>query len=286
MIRRFSADNVGIGEGSDFIRDFLRGKGIGTRRASKPQTTPLFTKKQILGEEAMKEVLRAKQLRKQFVTGDVVVNALAGVDFTIDEGELVVVLGPSGSGKSTMLNIIGGIETITSGELYYQDVAVHALNSAGLTEYRRKYVGFVFQFYNLMPNLNALENIQLAGELSSDPLDAKELLDGVGLTERAGNFPAMMSGGQQQRVAIARALCKNPDLLLCDEPTGALDTKTGVDVMRLLTDFNKKYRKTIIIVTHNPAIAQVANKVYYFRDGHIERLVVNEHPLSVDEVAW
>ncbi len=234
----------------------------------------------------MKEVLRAKQLRKQFVTGDVVVNALAGVDFTIDEGELVVVLGPSGSGKSTMLNIIGGIETITSGELYYQDVAVHALNSAGLTEYRRKYVGFVFQFYNLMPNLNALENIQLAGELSSDPLDAKELLDGVGLTERAGNFPAMMSGGQQQRVAIARALCKNPDLLLCDEPTGALDTKTGVDVMRLLTDFNKKYRKTIIIVTHNPAIAQVANKVYYFRDGHIERLVVNEHPLSVDEVAW
>ena len=234
----------------------------------------------------MKEVLRAKQLRKQFVTGDVVVNALAGVDFTIDEGELVVVLGPSGSGKSTMLNIIGGIETITSGELYYQDVAVHALNSAGLTEYRRKYVGFVFQFYNLMPNLNALENIQLAGELSSDPLDAKELLDGVGLTERAGNFPAMMSGGQQQRVAIARALCKNPDLLLCDEPTGALDTKTGVDVMRLLTDFNKKYRKTIIIVTHNPAIAQVANKVYYFRDGHIERLVVNEHALSVDEVAW
>ena len=164
----------------------------------------------------MKEILRANQLRKQFTTGEVVVNALDGVDFSIAEGELVVVLGPSGSGKSTMLNIIGGIETITSGELYYQDVAVHALSSAGLTEYRRKYVGFVFQFYNLMPNLNALENIQLAGELSDDPLDAEELLRAVGLAERAGNFPAMMSGGQQQRVAIARALCKNPDLLLCD----------------------------------------------------------------------
>ena len=234
----------------------------------------------------MKEILRAKQLRKQFVTGEVVVNALSGVDFSINEGELVVVLGPSGSGKSTMLNIIGGIETITSGELYYQDVAVHTLDNAGLTEYRRKYVGFVFQFYNLMPNLTALENIQLAGELSADPLDAKELLDGVGLTDRAGNFPAMMSGGQQQRVAIARALCKNPDLLLCDEPTGALDTKTGVDVMRLLTSFNRKYRTTILIVTHNPTIAQVADKVYYFRDGRIERVVVNEKPLSVDEVEW
>ena len=234
----------------------------------------------------MKEILRANQLRKQFVTGEVVVNALSGVDFSINEGELVVVLGPSGSGKSTMLNIIGGIETITSGELYYQDVAVHTLDNAGLTEYRRKYVGFVFQFYNLMPNLTALENIQLAGELSADPLDAKELLDGVGLTDRAGNFPAMMSGGQQQRVAIARALCKNPDLLLCDEPTGALDTKTGVDVMRLLTSFNRKYRKTILIVTHNPTIAQVADKVYYFRDGRIERVVVNEKPLSVDEVEW
>ena len=234
----------------------------------------------------MKEILRANGLRKQFITNDIVVNALDGVDFSICEGELVVVLGPSGSGKSTMLNIIGGIETISAGELFYQDVAVHALNSAGLTEYRRKYVGFVFQFYNLMPNLNALENIQLAAELSEDPLNAKELLDAVGLTERAGNFPAMMSGGQQQRVAIARALCKNPDLLLCDEPTGALDTKTGVDVMRLLTDFNKRYHKTIIIVTHNPTIAQVAHKVFYFRDGRIERLTVNASPLSVDEVAW
>ena len=234
----------------------------------------------------MKEILRANQLRKKFVTNDIVVNALDGVDFSICEGELVVVLGPSGSGKSTMLNIIGGIETITSGELYYQDVAVHSLTSAGLTEYRRKYVGFVFQFYNLMPNLNALENIQLAAELSENPLDARELLDAVGLTERAGNFPAMMSGGQQQRVAIARALCKNPDLLLCDEPTGALDTKTGVDVMRLLTDFNKRYHKTILIVTHNPTIAQVAHKVFYFRDGRIERLTANASPLSVDEVAW
>ena len=234
----------------------------------------------------MKEILRANQLRKQFSNGEVVVHALAGVDFSIAEGELVVVLGPSGSGKSTMLNIIGGIETISSGELFYQDVAVHTLDNAGLTEYRRKYVGFVFQFYNLMPNLTALENIQLAAELSEHPLDARELLEGVGLNGREGHFPAMMSGGQQQRVAIARALCKNPDLLLCDEPTGALDTKTGVDVMRLLTNFNQKYNKTIIIVTHNPAIAQVAHKVFYFRDGHIERVVAHEKPLTVDEVEW
>ena len=234
----------------------------------------------------MKEVLRANGLRKQFISGEVVVNALAGVDFSIAAGEMVVVLGPSGSGKSTMLNIIGGIETITSGELFYRDVAVHTLDSAGMTEYRRKYVAFVFQFYNLMPNLTALENVRLAAELSEHPLDAQELLEGVGLAGREEQFPTMMSGGQQQRVAIARALCKNPDLLLCDEPTGALDTKTGADVMRLLTRFNRKYGKTVIIVTHNPAIAKIADKVFYFRDGRIERLTVNETPLSVDEVEW
>ncbi len=234
----------------------------------------------------MKEILRAEGLVKKFISGEIVVNALRGVDFTINEGEFVVVLGPSGSGKSTMLNIIGGIETITDGKLFYNDIEVHKLSKSGLTNYRRKYVGFVFQFYNLMPNLTAIENIELAAELTDNALDAKELLKAVGLEQRADYFPAKMSGGQQQRIAIARALCKNPDLLLCDEPTGALDTKTGVDVLELLLDFNKKYNKTIIVVTHNANIALVADKVFYFRDGHIEKVVVNEKPLTPDEVEW
>ena len=234
----------------------------------------------------MKEVLRAEGLIKKFVLGEVEVQALRGVDFSINEGEFVVVLGPSGSGKSTMLNIIGGIETITDGKLFYNDLEVHKLNKSGLTNYRRKYVGFDFQFYNLMPNLTAIENIELAAELTDNALDPKELLNAVGLSERADYFPAKMSGGQQQRIAIARALCKNPDLLLCDEPTGALDTKTGVDVLELLLDFNKKYNKTIIVVTHNANIALVADKVFYFRDGHIEKVVVNEKPLTPDEVEW
>ena len=234
----------------------------------------------------MKEILRAEGLIKKFISGEVVVNALRGVDFTINEGEFVVVLGPSGSGKSTMLNIIGGIETITDGKLFYNDVEVHKLNKSGLTDYRRKYIGFVFQFYNLMPNLTAIENVELAAELTDNALDPRELINAVGLAERIDQFPSKMSGGQQQRVAIARALCKNPDLLLCDEPTGALDTKTGVDVLELRLDFNKKYNKTVIVVTHNANIALVADKVFYFRDGHIEKVVVNEKPLTPEEVEW
>ena len=185
-----------------------------------------------------------------------------------------------------MLNIIGGIETITDGKLFYNDLEVHKLSKSGLTDYRRKYVGFIFQFYNLMPNLTAMENIELAAELTDNALDPKELIKAVGLEQRAEYFPAKMSGGQQQRVAIARALCKNPDLLLCDEPTGALDTKTGIDVIELLLDFNKKYNKTIIVVTHNANIALVADKVFYFRDGHIEKVVINEKPLTPSEVEW
>ena len=233
-----------------------------------------------------KEVLRAEGLIKKFVLGEVEVQALRGVDFTINEGEFVVVLGPSGSGKSTMLNIIGGIETITDGKLFYNDLEVHKLSKSGLTDYRRKYVGFIFQFYNLMPNLTAMENIELAAELTENALDPKELIKAVGLEQRSEYFPAKMSGGQQQRIAIARALCKNPDLLLCDEPTGALDTKTGIDVIELLLDFNKKYNKTIIVVTHNANIALVADKVFYFRDGHIEKVVINEKPLTPSEVEW
>ena len=232
-------------------------------------------------------ILRANQLRKDFTNGEIVFHALRGVDFTIQAGEFIVVLGPSGSGKSTMLNIIGGIETITDGELFYEDLGVHTLGQSGLSRYRREHIGFIFQFYNLMPNLTAIENIELAMELNPEShLDPKELLDAVGLGDKGGTFPARMSGGQQQRVAIARALCKNPDLLLCDEPTGALDTKTGVDVIDLLLGFNQRYRKTVIVVTHNANIALVADRVFYFRDGRIERIQVNEHPLTTSEVEW
>ncbi len=235
----------------------------------------------------MKDILSARNLKKQFVNGEVVVEALHSVDFSVKEGEFVVILGPSGSGKSTALNIIGGIEDITSGELFYDNIAIHELGKSGLTAYRRKHVGFIFQFYNLMPNLSALENVQLALELSPEsPMSAEELIRAVGLEDRAGNFPAQMSGGQQQRVAIARALCKNPDLLLCDEPTGALDTKTGADVIDLLQNFNRQYGKTVIAVTHNEKIARVADKVICFRDGNIEDIRINEHPLSASEVDW
>lgn len=231
-------------------------------------------------------ILRAEGMIKDFVTGDIVLRALKGVNLTIDEGEFVVILGPSGSGKSTMLNIIGGIDTITEGKLFYDIVPVHELDKAGLTDYRRKYIGFVFQFYNLMPNLSAIENISLAAELSENPLNPNELLEAVGLLARADYYPAKMSGGQQQRVAIARALCKNPDLLLCDEPTGALDIKTGVEILKLLLDFNRRYKKTVIIVTHNADIALVADKVIYFRDGNIEKIQINEKPMNPDEVNW
>jgi len=231
-------------------------------------------------------LIEAKDVTKQFNLGEVVVNALNGVSFTIEQGELVVILGPSGSGKSTMVNIIGGIDTLTTGELYYNNEAIHKMNKNALTKYRRDHVGFIFQFYNLMPNLTAIENIELAAQLSTSPLDCEEFLDKVGLKDRRDHYPSRMSGGQQQRVAIARAICKNPDLLLCDEPTGALDIKTGVEILKLLSDFNKEYKKTVVIITHNADIANIADRTFYFRDGAIEKIVRNEHPLKPDEVKW
>ncbi|MCR5674876.1 MAG: ABC transporter ATP-binding protein [Lachnospiraceae bacterium] len=231
-------------------------------------------------------ILRSHQLKKDFQVGETVTKVLKGVDLTIEEGEFVVILGPSGSGKSTMLNIIGGIETITSGELYYRDEPIHEMKTKDLIEYRRKHIGFVFQFYNLLPNLSALENVQVAAELSDHPLDAGEMLERVGLADRKEHYPSGMSGGQQQRVAIARALCKNPELLLCDEPTGALDIKTGEEVLTLLTEYNKEHGTTIIMVTHNVLIAQIADRVIHFRDGVIGEVEHNEHPLHPGEVKW
>ena len=234
----------------------------------------------------MKVLLEAKELCKNYVSGDVTVEALRSVSFTLFEGELVVILGPSGSGKSTLLNILGGIETLTSGSLTYRGEELSGKNQDELTAFRRKHIGFVFQFYNLMPALTALENVRLAGELSEDPLDAEALLGEVGLSDRMDHFPGRLSGGQQQRVAIARALCKNPELLLCDEPTGALDSASGVQVLEAISRFQKQYRKTAVIITHNSDIARIGDRVFRFRDGKLAEITVNEAPLSPADIRW
>lgn len=234
----------------------------------------------------MQPLIKANNISKEFQLGEVTIKALKNLSFEIKSGQLIVILGPSGSGKSTLLNILGGIDTVSSGEIYYQDIPLHSADQKGLTNYRRAHIGFVFQFYNLMPNLTALENVQISADMNSNSLDARELLELVGLGEREGHYPGKMSGGQQQRVAIARALCKNPDLLLCDEPTGALDVATGAQILSLLVKFQKKYNKTVVIITHNPEIAQIANCVFYFKDGGLTDMITNEHPLLPEEVHW
>lgn len=232
----------------------------------------------------MKTLIEANHISKDYVLGEITVHALRDVSFTIQSGELIVILGPSGSGKSTLLNILGGIEQATAGTLCYDKNPISFDDSKALLAYRRAHVGFIFQFYNLMPGLTALENVELAAELSEDPLDAKELIEQVGLSDRANHYPSRLSGGQQQRVAIARALCKNPDLLLCDEPTGALDTKTGIQILELLRNFNQKYGKTIVLITHNQDIAKIANRVFSFRDGNLIEIRENTHPLMPSEL--
>ena len=201
-----------------------------------------------------KEVLiKGVNLKKTYIMGEVEINALDSVDFEIHKGELLVILGPSGSGKSTMLNIIGGMDSPTGGELYFEDTPVHEMNKRRLTMYRRKNIGFIFQFYNLLPNLTALENVDIAREISESSLKSEDMLAKVGLSERKNHFPSQLSGGEQQRVAIARALAKDPDVFLCDEPTGALDSKSSKDVLRVLHNFCREFSKTVIIITHNNA---------------------------------
>lgn len=234
----------------------------------------------------MAAILEICGLTKEYHMGEVVVHALQGVDLTIDEGEFVVVLGPSGSGKSTILNIAGGIDTPTAGVIRYRGEDISGYDQKQLTAYRRSAVGFVFQFYNLMQNLTARENIAFAAELSENPIDPMELLGKIDLADRADHFPSQLSGGQQQRIAIARAISKNPDILLCDEPTGALDFSTGVAVLRLLREFNREYGKTVVIITHNAGIGQMADRVLMVRDGKIADVTVNEHPVPPEEVAW
>ncbi|MDR3120726.1 MAG: ABC transporter ATP-binding protein [Clostridiales bacterium] len=234
----------------------------------------------------MAAILSVRNVTKKYIMGEVTVEALRGVSFEVDEGEFVVILGPSGSGKSTILNIVGGIDFPTAGEIYYKDTPIHTADEKRLTLYRRNSIGFVFQFYNLIPNLTAKENIELASELSQNPIPASELLEKIELSDRAGHYPAKMSGGQQQRVAIARAIAKNPDILLCDEPTGALDFSTGISVLKILRDFNTDYRKTVVIITHNAGIAAMADKTLYVRDGLIDRITTNETPAAPEDIEW
>ena len=234
----------------------------------------------------MEALIRADKISKDFSLGEITVHALKRVSFSLFPEEMIVILGPSGSGKSTMLNILGGIETATEGELYYEGEPLKWDDKKTLTEYRRRHIGFVFQFYNLMPGLTALENVELAAQLSADPLDPEELICQVGLGDRKNHSPSKLSGGQQQRVAIARALCKNPDILLCDEPTGALDSQTGVQILKLLSDFNHRYKKTVVVITHNQKIAQIADRVFFFKDGELEKIEGNETPRKPEEVDW
>lgn len=228
----------------------------------------------------------AKDVKKQYHVGSTEINALNGVNFEVEEGEFVVVLGPSGAGKTTLLNVIGGMDSLSSGSLFVDGEDVGAYNKRRLTLYRRNDVGFVFQFYNLMPNLTALENVELATEMCKDALSPAEVLESVGLGERMKNFPAQLSGGEQQRVSIARAIAKNPKILLCDEPTGALDYATGKTILALLHDACKNRGKTVVIVTHNTALKDMADKVIYIKNGQATKVEKNENPKNISEIEW
>lgn len=230
--------------------------------------------------------LTLSNVTKLYKTGEIEVRALNNISFELNDGEFVVVLGSSGAGKTTLLNLLGGMDNATEGEIILDGKNVTALNNRGLCEYRRNDVGFVFQFYNLMPNLTAKENVEIAVEICKDHLDPDEVLKEVGLDERTNNFPAQLSGGEQQRVSIARAIAKNPKLLLCDEPTGALDYNTGKKILKLLHDVSKERNRLVIVVTHNSALKDMADKVIYIKSGEIEKIVVNENPVPVEEIEW
>ena len=223
---------------------------------------------------------------KDYPAGTGVVHAADHVNFEIEQGEFCVVLGPSGAGKTTVLNLLGGMDKATSGRVTVGGKEITGMRSRQLTEYRRLDVGFVFQFYNLMPNLTALENVELAQQVCPNALDPLEVMEQVGLSHRVNNFPAQLSGGEQQRVSIARALCKNPALLLCDEPTGALDSKTGAQVLELLTRLCHDFNTTVVIITHNASIAPLGDRVIRMRNGSVAEMTRNEHPARVEDIAW
>jgi len=231
-------------------------------------------------------LLRLENVGKTFQMGEVAVEALRDVTIDVFDGEMLVMVGPSGSGKTTILNIVGGLDTATRGRVWYRDREMTTFTPAELTGYRRDTVGFIFQFYNLVPNLTARENVLVSTEISRDPMDVGEALRLVGLEERLDHFPSQLSGGEQQRVAIARALAKNPDLLLCDEPTGALDFATGKRILRLLVDLKQRLGKTVVLITHNGAIAPVADRVIRLRSGQVVEVRPNPEPVAPEEVVW
>lgn len=234
----------------------------------------------------MKHFVELRNVKKIYHMGEVTIPAVDGIDFQIEKGEFVVIVGPSGAGKTTVLNILGGMDTCTEGEIWVDGRDVSKCKGRELTAYRRDDIGFVFQFYNLVQNLTALENVELALQICRDPLDAEQVLREVGLGERMDNFPAQLSGGEQQRVAIARALAKNPKLLLCDEPTGALDYSTGKAILKLLQDTCRERGMTVVVITHNSAIAPMADRVIKIRNGRVSRMTQNEHPVSVETIEW
>lgn len=232
------------------------------------------------------DFVKLEQVTKVYKMGEVEIRAVDGIDFSIAKGEFVVIVGPSGAGKTTVLNILGGMDTATSGSVLVDKNDIAKYSPKKLIGYRRDDIGFVFQFYNLIPNLTALENVELALQICKNPLDAKTVLEDVGLGERLNNFPAQLSGGEQQRVSIARALAKNPKLLLCDEPTGALDYNTGKAILKLLQDTCREKGMTVIVITHNSAIAPMADRVIHIKNGKVSGMEMNEHPVPVETIEW
>ena len=234
----------------------------------------------------MQPFVELKDVKKIYRMGEVEIHAVDGVDFQINEGEFVVIVGPSGAGKTTILNILGGMDSATSGQVIVDGVDISQYGEKQLTTYRRNDIGFVFQFYNLVQNLTTLENVELALQICKDPLDARAVLCDVGLEQRMDNFPAQLSGGEQQRVSIARALAKNPKLLLCDEPTGALDYLTGKSILKLLQDTCREKGMTVIVITHNMAITPMADRVIRIKNGRVSEMMVNENPTPVEDIEW
>lgn len=234
----------------------------------------------------MNDFVKLEEITKVYKMGEVEIRAVDGINFAINKGEFVIIVGPSGAGKTTVLNILGGMDTATDGRITVDGEDITGFNSRQLTGYRRNDIGFVFQFYNLVPNLTALENVELALQICKNPLDAREVLEEVGLGDRLDNFPAQLSGGEQQRVSIARALAKNPKLLLCDEPTGALDYNTGKSILKLLQDMCRERGMTVIVITHNSALAPMADRLIRIKNGKVSSMEVNKNPRSIDEIEW
>jgi len=234
----------------------------------------------------MSSFIELRNVKKKYVVGEVEIKAVDDVSFSIDKGEFAVIMGASGAGKSTILNLLGGMDQVTEGSIFVDGSEISKYDKKMLTKYRREDIGFVFQFYNLVQNLNALENVELAVEICKNPMDPEEALKSVGLSDRMYNFPSQLSGGEQQRVSIARALAKNPKILLCDEPTGALDYNTGKSILKLLHDTSRKFGMTVVVITHNSAIAPIADKVITVKSGRIERIVKNPDPVPIESIEW